>query len=138
MQYETRIRSPSVRREPRKRGGRKTDYRGLSGGGESSVIGESHGADDSHGTSGACTYQHNHDRSYAVYVSPIHQQGFMYAGTPYLAGLQKCLELLRRCDILLLCGDWQNSKGCLAEFGFAMARKMPIVFENSNDYYDLI
>lgn len=32
---------------------------------ESSVIGESHGADDSHGTSGACTYQHNHDRSYA-------------------------------------------------------------------------
>lgn len=74
----------------------------------------------------------------AVYVSPIHQQGFMYEGTPYLAGLQKCLELLRRCDVLLLCGDWQNSKGCLAEFGFAMARKMPIVFENSNDYYDLI
>lgn len=62
----------------------------------------------------------------------------MYEGTPYLAGLQKCLQLLRRCDILLLCGDWQNSKGCLAEFGFAMARKMPIVFENSNDYYDLI
>ena len=78
------------------------------------------------------------DLMQAVYVSPIHQQGFMYAGTPYLAGLQKCLELLRRCDILLLCGDWQNSKGCLAEFGFAMARKMPIVFENSNDYYDLI
>lgn len=74
----------------------------------------------------------------AVYVSPIHQQGFMYEGTPYLVGLQKCLELLRRCDVLLLCGDWQNSKGCLAEFGFAMARKMPIVFENSNDYYDLI
>lgn len=78
------------------------------------------------------------DLMQAVYVSPIHQQGFMYAGTPYLAGLQKCLELLRRCDVLLLCGDWQNSKGCLAEFGFAMARKMPIVFENSNDYYELI
>lgn len=74
----------------------------------------------------------------AVYVSPIHQQGFMYEGTPYLAGLQKCLELLRRCDVLLLCGDWQNSKGCLAEFGFAMARKMPIVFENINNYYELI
>lgn len=74
----------------------------------------------------------------AVYVSPIHQQGFMYEGTPYLAGLQKCLELLRRCDVLLLCGDWQNSKGCLAEFGFATARKMPIVFENINNYYELI
>lgn len=74
----------------------------------------------------------------AVYVSPIHQQGFMYAGTPYLAGLQKCLELLRRCDVLLLCGDWQNSKGCLAEFGFATARKMPIVFANINDYYELV
>lgn len=74
----------------------------------------------------------------AVYVSPIHQQGFMHEGTPYLAGLQKCLELLRRCDVLLLCGDWQNSKGCLAEFGFAAARKMPIVFENINNYYELI
>lgn len=61
------------------------------------------------------------DLMQAVYVPPIHQQGFMYAGTPYLTGLQKCLELLRRCDVLLLCGDWQNSKGCLAEFGFAMA-----------------
>ena len=73
-----------------------------------------------------------------VYVSPIHQQGFMYTGTPYLTGLQKCLQLLKRCDILLLCGDWQQSKGCMAEFAHAMNLGISIIFENANDYYDLI
>ena len=78
------------------------------------------------------------DLLHAVYVSPIHQQGFMYEGTPYLTGLQKCLQLLRRCDILLLCGDWQQSKGCMAEFAHAMNLGINIIFENANDYYDLI
>lgn len=74
----------------------------------------------------------------AVYVSPIHQQGFMYEGTPYLTGLQKCLVLLSRCDMLLLCGNWKRSKGCMAELGYAMARHKPIIFEDSDNFYDLI
>ena len=74
----------------------------------------------------------------AVYVSPIHQQGFMYEGVPYITGLQKCLCMLSRCDMLLLCGDWQHSKGCMAELGYAMARHIPIIFEDSDDFHDLI
>lgn len=75
---------------------------------------------------------------HAAYESPIHQQGFMYEGVPYITGLQRCLRMLDTCNMLLLCGDWKHSKGCLAEFGFAMARHIPIIFENEDDYYELI
>ncbi len=67
------------------------------------------------------------DQDHIVYVSPIHQQGFMYDETPYLTGLAKCTGLLGRCDALLLFGDWLQSKGCVAEYGFAKAKKMPII-----------
>lgn len=75
---------------------------------------------------------------HATYQSSIHQLGFMYEDIPYVTGLQKCLAMLSRCDMLLLCGDWKHSKGCMAELGFAMARHIPIIFENKDDYYDLI
>lgn len=74
----------------------------------------------------------------ATYESPIHQQGFRYEGVPYITGLQRCLRMLDTCDMLLLCGDWKHSKGCLAEFSFAMARHIPIIFENKDDFYELI
>lgn len=74
----------------------------------------------------------------AAPVSPIHQFGFMYDGVPYVAGLQKCFALLDACDALLLCGDWQNSKGCIAEFAYAMAKGKPILFEHEGDCYELL
>lgn len=42
---------------------------------------------------------------------------FWYAGT---------LELLRRCDAVILVPGWQGSKGVQAELDEALARKMPI------------
>ena len=42
---------------------------------------------------------------------------FWYAGT---------LELLRRCDAIILTPGWQGSKGVQAEIDEAFARKMPV------------
>lgn len=78
------------------------------------------------------------DVAQAVPVSPIHQFGFMYDSVPYAVGLQKCLALLNACDVLLLCGDWRNSKGCMAEFAYAMAKGKPILFDHEGDCYELL
>lgn len=42
---------------------------------------------------------------------------FWYEGT---------LELLRRCDAVMLVAEWEDSKGVKAELEEARARKMPI------------
>lgn len=34
--------------------------------------------------------------------------------------------MLNRCDALVLCGDWETSKGCIGEWSFAIAKGMPI------------
>ena len=34
--------------------------------------------------------------------------------------------MLNRCDVLVLCGDWQTSKGCIGEWSFALAKGMSI------------
>ena len=37
----------------------------------------------------------------------------------YDQGMRMCLALLRKCDRLILCEDWNSSKGCNTEFEFA-------------------
>ena len=41
-------------------------------------------------------------------------------------GLKICLDMLNRCDALVLCGEWETSKGCIGEWSFAIAKGMPI------------
>ena len=54
----------------------------------------------------------NHD-----YVSPIHNFGYVYlTGDDYQRGLDICLSLLGQCDILVLCPEWESSRGCKAIF----------------------
>ena len=36
--------------------------------------------------------------------------------------------MLRRCYELWLCGDWQESRGCNMEYGFAKAKGIPVKF----------
>lgn len=62
-----------------------------------------------------------------AFVSPIHILGPLYYMIPYLDGLNACLGLLGRCDGILLCGDWQHSRGCMAEYGYAIAKGIPYV-----------
>jgi hypothetical protein len=54
------------------------------------------------------------------YISPIHNFGYVYlTGDNYQRGLDICLSLLGQCDILVLCPEWESSRGCNGEFEFA-------------------
>lgn len=61
-----------------------------------------------------------------VFISPILNFGHMYYDVDYICGIETCIDLLQRCNILLLTGDWKNSKGCLCEYGAARAMQMPV------------
>lgn len=61
-----------------------------------------------------------------VFISPILNFGHMYYDVDYICGIETCIALLQRCNILLLTGDWKNSKGCLCEYGAARAMQMPV------------
>lgn len=50
-----------------------------------------------------------------TYISPIHALGYLYSDTSYEAGLEMCLELLDKCDKMLVFGDYASSRGCTAE-----------------------
>lgn len=61
-----------------------------------------------------------------VFISPILNFGHMYYDVDYICGIETCIDILQRCNILLLTGDWKNSKGCLCEYGAARAMQMPV------------
>jgi hypothetical protein len=60
-----------------------------------------------------------------TYVSPIHCFGFMYDLVQYETGLDMCLELLSKCDKMLVFSDWKSSRGCTAEVLFAEMHMIP-------------
>lgn len=67
-------------------------------------------------------------------VSPIHCYGFMYSDyeDDYLKGLSFCIDLLQRCDLMLLCGDWRSSRGCKEEMAMCAKLNIP-VYKIPND-----
>ena len=86
-----------------------------------------------------------------VYVSPIHNYGFAYLeGDEYQRGLDVCLELLKKCDILVICPGWERSRGCKEEVKTAIDNNIPVVFlgnwkneffvdsEVEEHYYDFV
>lgn len=36
-------------------------------------------------------------------------------------------QVLERCDVLIMTGDWKKSPGCMGEFSFAYNRDIPII-----------
>lgn len=67
------------------------------------------------------------------FISPIHAFEFLYTHLDYIKGMNHCLELLKTCDALMLCGDWQNSKGCTMEYAYAKAGGMTIINERNEE-----
>ena len=55
-----------------------------------------------------------------TFISPIHAYGFMYESVDYDRGINLCFKLLDLCDTLLLCGEWEHSKGCNMEKEYAL------------------
>lgn len=69
-----------------------------------------------------------------TYCSPIHTFGFMYNDFDYDTGLNMCLELLKRCDMMYVYGDYQNSVGCKAEIRFCKENGIPyVIFDNNGN-----
>lgn len=56
-------------------------------------------------------------------ISPIHAFSFL---DPHFDNMDDCLELLSMCDQLWLYGDWKNSRGCSAEFKYAMTHGIAV------------
>ena len=46
----------------------------------------------------------------------------------YCQELSQCLELLSRCDTLLVCNGWEDSNGCRAETAFALQQGKRIIY----------
>ena len=69
-----------------------------------------------------------HKHPDCTFYSPLHATGFFYYRLAYLVGMEHCFEALSRCDELWIAGDWQESKGCCMEYGFAKAKGIPIKF----------
>ena len=70
-----------------------------------------------------------------VYVSPVHCFGWMYETVDYLHGLGMCIELLSRCDRMLVYGDWMHSTGCRAEVDYCKAHGIPYVVHYGDGAY---
>jgi len=49
----------------------------------------------------------------------------------YCPSLAYTLEVLSRCDCLVLCDGWENSSGCKAEYAFALQQGIPILYLDS-------
>lgn len=61
-----------------------------------------------------------------VYLSPIDNFGMLYFDDEYSKGLHICLRMLDKCGQLVLCDGWETSKGCIGEWAYATAKKIPI------------
>lgn len=61
-----------------------------------------------------------------TFVSPIHAFGFMYNELSYDDGMKLCLDLLDKCDVLLVMSDM--SEGVRREIDYAVSHKKHIYF----------
>lgn len=58
-------------------------------------------------------------------VSPIHCFGYAYEDVSYERGLEMCLSLLEKSDLMLVYGPWKESRGCNGEVLFAEMNMIP-------------
>lgn len=62
-----------------------------------------------------------------TYISPIHTFGFLYNEVDYQTGLNWCLDLLNKCDKMIVLSEM--SKGVRAELKYCIDNAIPYVFE---------
>ena len=62
-----------------------------------------------------------------VFINPLSSMKHEgLAGLDYSTVINHCLALLRRCDVLIMTGEWRKSRGCLLEREFAHKNKIPV------------
>jgi len=70
-----------------------------------------------------------------TYISPIHCFGYLYDDIEYSFGLDMCLELLDKCDEMLVFGDWKHSQGCQAEMRYCEDNNIPYLIMSDDEWY---
>jgi len=63
-----------------------------------------------------------------TFYSPLHATGFFYFVKSYEEGMKDCIEMLRRSDELWLCEGYEDSRGCLIEYGYCLENNKPVKF----------
>ena len=78
------------------------------------------------------------DKGYIIY-SPITMSYPLHLLSPREAEFwyQYDIEILARCDGLILAGEWENSKGCIKELEFAEAMNLEIKHINELLYNEI-
>lgn len=67
-------------------------------------------------------------------VSPIHNWGYLdYEMADQVAAIGDCVNLLLRCDALIVTGRWELSAGCRAEYIAAKVKGLPIFTFDGDD-----
>ena len=62
-----------------------------------------------------------------VFFNPLDaMQHTVTAGLGYDTVLKQCIEILRRCDGIIMAGDWSESAGCREEFRVAKERGLKL------------
>lgn len=60
-------------------------------------------------------------------ISPLHAYSFLEGkNMEETEILRYDFRLLNNCTLLILSGNWRNSKGCMSEYGYAVARGIRI------------
>lgn len=77
------------------------------------------------------------DFARSTFLAPVLAFDLSAVTSSYKYSMCKHLEMLSHCDVLLLCNEWVEDGFCLADFGYALAKRMPIVFEDIKDYYKI-
>ena len=61
-----------------------------------------------------------------TYISPIHTFGFMYDTVSYEDGIDMCLDLLSKCDAMVVLSE--KSKGVEIEIEYCIVARIPVEF----------
>ena len=62
-----------------------------------------------------------------TFVSPIHNFGHMYHMTDYETGLEFCVDLLSRCELMLMFDNWERSRGCTREYAYCLEHNIKVI-----------
>ena len=72
------------------------------------------------------------------FISPVPMYYHMYESMDYNSGLKICLDIQEKCDIVLFCKDWKDSKGCNTEWNLATTINQEIYLEDLNNEFTFI
>lgn len=62
-------------------------------------------------------------------VNPAAVNAMLPEGTTYEEYMEMSICMLKMCTHIYMLKDWQNSKGCNREYGYALARGLTIIYE---------